>query len=38
MEELKKDHKHFLNDEQSEIRQGMVMLQDKIIIEAVSSV
>ena len=38
MEELEKDHKHFLNDEQSEIRQGMAMLQDKIIIEAVNSV
>ncbi|XP_065772089.1 synaptonemal complex protein 3-like [Muntiacus reevesi] len=35
MEELEKDHEHFLNDEQSEIRQGMAMLQDKIIVEAV---
>ncbi|CAM9448996.1 unnamed protein product, partial [Rangifer tarandus platyrhynchus] len=37
MEELEKDHEHFLSDEQSESRQGMAMLQDKIIIEAVSS-
>ena len=38
MEELEKDHEHFLSDEQSEIRKGMAMLQDKIISEAVSSV
>ena len=38
MQELEKDHKNFLHDEQSDIRQGMVMLQDKIIIEAVNSV
>ncbi|XP_070319241.1 synaptonemal complex protein 3-like [Odocoileus virginianus] len=37
MEELEKDHEHFLSDEQSEIRQGMAMLQDKIIVEALQN-
>ncbi|CAI9149850.1 unnamed protein product, partial [Rangifer tarandus platyrhynchus] len=34
MEVLEKDHEHFLSDEQSEIRQEMAILQDKIIVEA----
>nr|XP_010998442.2 synaptonemal complex protein 3-like isoform X1 [Camelus dromedarius] len=34
MEELEKDHEHLLTDEQSEVRQEMAKLQNKIMLEA----
>uniref|UniRef100_A0A4X1SZF7 XLR/SYCP3/FAM9 domain-containing protein n=1 Tax=Sus scrofa TaxID=9823 RepID=A0A4X1SZF7_PIG len=38
MADFEKDHEHLLTDEQSEVRQGMAMLQDTIVMETVSSV
>uniref|UniRef100_A0A8D1G4X6 XLR/SYCP3/FAM9 domain-containing protein n=1 Tax=Sus scrofa TaxID=9823 RepID=A0A8D1G4X6_PIG len=38
MEELEKDHDRLLTDEQNEVRQEMAKLQDKIMVETVSSV
>lgn len=38
MEDLEKDHEHLLTDEQSEVKEEMTKLQNKIIMEAVSSV
>ncbi|XP_001927616.4 synaptonemal complex protein 3-like isoform X2 [Sus scrofa] len=33
MADFEKDHEHLLTDEQSEVRQGMAMLQDTIVME-----
>ena len=37
MEEFQKDHEHLLTDEQSEVRWEMAVLQNKIVMDAVSS-
>lgn len=37
MEEFQKEHEHLLSDEQSEVRREMAMLQNKIVMDAVSS-
>lgn len=38
MQDLEKDHEHLLTDEQSEVREEMTKLQNRIVREAVSSV
>lgn len=38
MQDLEKEHEHLLADEQSEVREQMTKLQNKIMMEAVSSV
>lgn len=38
MQDLEKDHEHLLTDEQSEVREEMTKLGNKIMREAVSSV
>lgn len=38
MQDLEKDHEHRLTDEQSEVREEMIKLQNKIMMEVVSSV
>lgn len=36
MQDLEKDHEHLLTDEQSEVREEMTKLQNKIMMEVVS--
>lgn len=38
MQDLEKDHEHLLTDQQSEVREDMTKLQNKIMMEAVSGV
>ncbi|KAF3812464.1 hypothetical protein GH733_019600 [Mirounga leonina] len=38
MQDLEKAHEHLLTDEQSEVREDMTKLQNKIMMEAVSGV
>lgn len=37
MQDLEKDHEHLLTDEQSEVREEMTKLQNKIMMEVVST-
>lgn len=37
MQDLEKDHEHLLTDEQSEVREETTKLQNKIMMEVVST-